>query len=254
MKYYLLFMVVLAFLFYPDSVSATPDTPLVLRGILTDRTLPRTDSFPPDGQGARSSKTDSPVYGDYSTTTSSTRQDSPAQRKGFGQDETDKQNLGNRMLHSIVVRGTFARSDVIGGVAPENFREYGLAAHFRLPWSWYSPSDWGVGLRLMTSAGALYSDGESALVVSLIPLVVLGSKDGRFNLDLGAGGALLSRRHFGKQDYGGYFQFALTAGVSVPLFKRLGMGYRFMHYSDAGIYGPENTGADMHMFELICRF
>jgi len=71
---------------------------------------------------------------------------------------------------------------------------------------------------------------------------------------MGAGGALLSRHRFGTQDYGGYFQFALTAGVGVPLFKRLGVGYRFLHYSDAGIHGPHNTGADFHMLELTCQF
>jgi hypothetical protein len=92
------------------------------------------------------------------------------------------------------------------------------------------------------------------LVASLIPLIALGSQDGRFTLDMGAGGALLSRHRFGMQDFGGNFQFALTAGVGVPLFARLGVGYRFLHYSDAGIYGPNNTGADLHMLELIYRF
>jgi Lipid A 3-O-deacylase (PagL) len=72
------------------------------------------------------------------------------------------------------------------------------------------------------------------LVVSLIPLLVIGSQDKRFTLDMGAGGAVLSRHHFGTQDFGGYFQFALTAGVGVPLYKRVGVGYRFLHYSDGG--------------------
>lgn len=65
---------------------------------------------------------------------------------------------------------------------------------------------------------------------------------------------MLSRHRFGTQDYGGYFQFALTAGVGVPLFERLGAGYRYMHYSDAGINGDHTTGADMHMLELSYRF
>jgi hypothetical protein len=95
----------------------------------------------------------------------------------------------------------------------------------------------------MASTGALYGGGDTALVVSLIPLLVIGSQDKRFTLDMGAGGAVLSRHHFGTQDFGGYFQFALTAGVGVPLYKRVGVGYR-----------PENTGADMHMLELTYRF
>ena len=168
--------------------------------------------------------------------------------------EHDKQVPIRRSLLSVSIRARFSSVDVLGDVAPEEFREYDVAANFRLPWAWYSPSGWGGGIRLMASAGALNGAGGTALVVSLIPLLTLGSQDGRFTLDMGAGGALLSRHHFGTQDYGGCFQFALTAGVNIPLFKRLGVGYRFLHYSDAAIYGPHNTGADFHMLELTYRF
>jgi hypothetical protein len=109
-------------------------------------------------------------------------------------------------------------------------------------------------MRLLTSAGALLGAGETALVVSLIPVLALGSQDGRLTLDLGIGGALLSKHHFGTQDYGGPFQFALTLGAGVPLYERLGLGYRFMHYSDAGIYGTYTTGADLHTVEFTYRF
>jgi hypothetical protein len=168
--------------------------------------------------------------------------------------EHEKQEPLKLSLQSVSIRARFSSIDVLGGVATEEFKEYDMAANFRLPWAWYSQSGWGAGIRLMASAGVLYSDGDNALVVSLIPLIALGSQDGRFTLDMGAGGALLSRHRFGMQDFGGNFQFALTAGVGVPLFARLGVGYRFLHYSDAGIYGPNNTGADLHMLELIYRF
>jgi hypothetical protein len=176
------------------------------------------------------------------------------QGRSFDICEHDKQDPIKLSLLSVSIRARFSSIDVLGGVATEEFKEYDVAANFRLPWAWYSPSGWGVGMRLMASAGALYGDGDTALVVSLIPLVALGSQDGRFTFDMGAGGALLSRHHFGTQDFGGNFQFALTVGVGVPLFERLGVGYRFLHYSDAGIYGPNNTGADLHMLELIYRF
>jgi hypothetical protein len=157
-------------------------------------------------------------------------------------------------LLSVSLRATLSSIDVLGEVAPVGFREYGVAANFRLPWAWYSRSGWGGGIRLLASAGALYGSGETALVVSLIPLIAFGSQDGRYTLDMGAGGALLSRKQFGAQDCGGYFQFALTAGVGVPLSERLGMGYRFTHYSDAGIHGPYTVGADLHMLEFSYRF
>lgn len=71
---------------------------------------------------------------------------------------------------------------------------------------------------------------------------------------MGAGPALLSRHRFGEQDYGGYFQFALTVGLSVPVFRGFGVGYRFLHYSDAALYGHDTTGADFHMLEIHYRF
>jgi len=168
--------------------------------------------------------------------------------------ESEKPDTLKSRLLNISIRTRFSSTDVIGKVAAEEFWEHSAAANFRLPWERYSQSGWGVGTRLMASAGVLYGSGDTALVVSLIPLIAFGSKDGRFSVDLGAGGALLSRQRFGIQDYGGLFQFALTAGASVPIYKTIGLGYRFMHYSDAAIYGPHNTGVDFHMLELIYRF
>ena len=152
------------------------------------------------------------------------------------------------------MRARFSEATVLGDVPPEDFQEYDAAATFALPWARYSGSGWGAGTRLMASAGALRGAGETALVVSLIPLLAIGSQDGRFTLDLGIGGALLSRQHFGTQHFGGAFQFALTLGISVPLYERLGVGYRFLHYSDASMYGSHTTGVDFHMIEFTYRF
>lgn len=168
--------------------------------------------------------------------------------------EADKLAFIKSNLINIGFRARFSSLDIIGSKPPEEFQEYDLTANFRLPWEKYSQSGWGLGTRLMTSMGALHAAGETGLVFSLIPLVTFGSQDGRYTIDMGIGATLFSRRTFGEQDYGGAFQFALTAGASIPLFKRLGLGYRYQHYSDAGIYGPESAGADFHMLELIYRF
>ena len=157
-------------------------------------------------------------------------------------------------LLSVGIRASVSGDTVLGDVAPEEFHEYDVVASFGLPWERYSQSGWGVGTRLMAGAGALRGAGSTAFAVSLIPTLAFGSQDGRFTLDLGVGGALLSKHRFGMQDYGGPFQFALTFGGSIPLYKRLGLGYRFLHYSDAGIYGTHTTGADFHMIEFTYRF
>jgi Lipid A 3-O-deacylase (PagL) len=157
-------------------------------------------------------------------------------------------------LLSVAIRASVSGATVLGDVAPEEFQAYDAVATFGLPWGRYSESGWGVGTRLMASAGALRGAGENALVVSLIPLLAFGSRDGRFTLDAGIGGALLSKQRFETQDFGGPFQFALTVGVGVPLYKRVGVSYRFLHYSDAAIHGSHTTGADLHTIEFIYRF
>ncbi|EMP56611.1 hypothetical protein MSNKSG1_04731 [Marinobacter santoriniensis NKSG1] len=157
-------------------------------------------------------------------------------------------------LQSLSIRARVSERTLLGEEAPEDFREYDVSVNFRLPWNHYGDSGWGVGSRLMASAGLLRGAEKNALVVSLIPEMTLGSQDGRFVLDLGVGGALFSRWRFGTQDYGGPFQFALTAGITVPLYQKLGLGYRFLHYSDAGVNGSDTIGADFHMIEFSYRF
>jgi Lipid A 3-O-deacylase (PagL) len=160
-------------------------------------------------------------------------------------------------VHSLVSIGVRARiggERVLGEEQPEAFREYDVVASIRLPWERYYPSGWGVGTRLLASAGLLQGAEDKAFVFSLIPVLAVGSQDGRFVLDFGVGGAWLSRHTFEKQDYGGHFQFALTAGIGVPLYGQFGVGYRFLHYSDAGIHGKNTIGADFHMVEFVYRF
>lgn len=152
------------------------------------------------------------------------------------------------------MRTSFSQTTVLGKDTTESFDAYDMSANFKLPWKNYSTSGWGMGTRLMASAGMLHGSGKNALVVSFIPELTLGSIDSRYTLDFGIGGALLSRHSFGTQDFGGPFQFALTSGISIPLYQNLKLGYRFMHYSDAGINGPDTTGADLHMLELIYGF
>ena len=58
------------------------------------------------------------------------------------------------------------------------------------------------------------SEGVTGFVASAVPLVVFGSQDGRYSLDVGLGGALISEHRYGKQDLGGPFQFVGTLGIS----------------------------------------
>ena len=157
-------------------------------------------------------------------------------------------------LLSIGVRARVGEKRVLGEVQPESFRAYDVATAIRTPWETEFAPGWGVGVRLLASAGVLQGAGETALVASLIPVLAIGTQDRRFTFDLGAGLALLSRHRYAQQDFGGPLQSALTLGVSIPLYRRVGVGYRFLHYSDGGVYGENTIGADFHMIELIYRF
>jgi len=141
-------------------------------------------------------------------------------------------------LASAGVRWRVGGERVLGQEQPEAFREYDVWVAVGLPWQRYSTSGWGVGTRLLTSVGLLKGAESNALVVSVLPVFAFGSQDGRFNVDLGAGVAVLSQNKFAQQDFGGPLQAALTFGVGIPLYQRLGVGYRFMHYSDTPMPGP----------------
>jgi hypothetical protein len=69
------------------------------------------------------------------------------------------------------------------------------------------------------------------------------------------GASLLSRNEFGRQDMGGPFHIVVTTGVRIPIYKAIGVGYRFHHMSDAGLYQNHNAkGVDTHMLEMTYTF
>jgi hypothetical protein len=146
------------------------------------------------------------------------------------------------------------KSHVIGALQPESFHEYDVVANFKLPWEHQFQSGWVARTRLLTHAGVLKGQNQTALVAVAIPALAFGRQDGGVMVDTGLGLALLSRHRFALQDFGGPLQFALTLGVEVPLHRHFAAAYRFMHYSDAGFYAPGTIGADMHMVELLYRF
>jgi Lipid A 3-O-deacylase (PagL) len=156
---------------------------------------------------------------------------------------------------NVALRAGVTGPPVLGGEALEHFQQYDVSFTAGLPWSWYSESGWGVGTRLMTSVGALYGGGDTAFLTTLVPGFFVGPRDSVLSFDLGGGAALLSRHEFGSQDFGGNFQFVLTFGLTlpVPFTKNLGVGYRFHHMSDWGLYHSAK-GVDVHMLEITYKF
>jgi len=158
-------------------------------------------------------------------------------------------------LLSVGVRARFSETQVLGKHQTESFREYDVVFANRLPWGHPIGSGWDMGARLLTSVGVIQGEeGQDAPVVSVVPVLAVARQDGRFTAEFGVGLALLGKRVYARQDFGGALQFALTLGLTVPIHERIGVGYRFQHYSDGRAYGNESIGVDFHMLELTYRF
>jgi hypothetical protein len=161
---------------------------------------------------------------------------------------------GDLNLLNISMRAKVSDQRVLGKVQPVSFEEEDVMATFRLPQAYQIASRLGLETRFLASVGILQGAGRTAVVASAIPALAIASQDGRFYADAGAGLAVMSQSRYGNQDFGGPLQFALTAGFGVPLYGHFGIGYRFLHYSDAALYSSSSIGADFHMLELLYRF
>lgn len=157
-------------------------------------------------------------------------------------------------VKDLRIRWRVSDSTTLGKPAPEEFEAYDIAGQFYLPWLRYPIGSWSTGTRLMVSGGWISGQDNSALIVSAIPLLTLTSENERVVFDAGAGAAFMNRQQFGEQDFGGLFQFGLTVGIRFPIYDNFGVGYRFQHYSDAGIHSNTSIGADFHMVELSYQF
>lgn len=157
-------------------------------------------------------------------------------------------------LLDLQLQARVGERTLLGKQSPESFYAYDLRGTFGTPLEHRFDPGLTVGARLLGSVGLFEGTGRTALSASVVPMLAIGTHDGRFRVDGGLGLGVLSEHRYGAQDFGGPLQFALTAGLEAPLYGRLGLSYRFMHYSDAGAYGSDTIGADLHMAGLSYRF
>jgi len=135
-----------------------------------------------------------------------------------------------------------------------DLRRYEVFGVFNLPWSWQLASNLDLDTRLITSGGMLDGEGDAGFIGTLSPGISLTDRNKRFSLELSGGIALIPDYRMGGEDFGGPVQFTFDIGIGVRLFKHLGLGYRLQHFSDAAVWGSDNRGVDMHMFEVSYRF
>jgi len=143
----------------------------------------------------------------------------------------------------------------IGQGQKEDFQQYDVAAMFGLPWGWQHKNS-GVKLdsRLLASGGQLAAAQDTSLIIAIVPCLALSSPGEAVSIDVGVGPAFFSNYKFGLQDFGGPIQIVGTAGAGLNIIPGLFAGYRLQHFSDAGMYGPNKTGVNMHLLELNYRF
>ena len=163
---------------------------------------------------------------------------------------------GDMTLLSIGPRYGFSLNEpLLGKRQTETFSLVDVAATFRLPWSWpLGQSPWSVETRLITSAGALSAAGTTGFIAAVQPDVALTGWNNFVSLDAGVGLAFLSREHYGSQDFGGPVQLGLTMALQIHPISHAYAGFRFQHFSDAGMYGSDSLGIDLYLIEVGYRF
>src|SRR6058998_4171926 len=137
----------------------------------------------------------------------------------------------------------------------EEFQQYDVAAIFGLPWGWQERSfGFKFDMRLLASAGELSAARDTSFMATLVPLLAVSSPNGIVTIDAGAGAGFFSNYKFGVQNFGGPVQIIGTAAIGFDPLPGFHAGYRFQHFSDAGVYGSSSLGVDMHMLEIGYRF
>lgn len=122
-----------------------------------------------------------------------------------------------------------------------------------LPWRWEAGSGFQLRTGLDASAGWINGRGENAFIGTAGPTISLGCRDFPLRLDLGTSPSVLSRDQFGNTDLGIPFQFTTHAQLLLDLGKRVTLGYRYQHMSNANLAGS-NPGVNMHMISVGYRF
>ena len=168
----------------------------------------------------------------------------------------EQSSAGETSLLSIGPRYGFSRNEPVLGKRQANmFELVDVAATFTLPWSWpLGESPWSVETRLISSAGVLFDAEDTGLIATVVPNLALNGWKGFVSLDVGVGLGFLGRDKYGTQDFGGHVQFVLTTALQIRPLAHAFTGFRFQHFSDAGVYGSQSLGIDLYLIEVGYRF
>lgn len=165
---------------------------------------------------------------------------------------SNAENTGKNFLSLVAIGARYGTN--AGTDRNSSLERVDVFASWRSPYAWEFTPGWDIGARLNASAGVLGGQDEIGAMGTIVPTMAIGDTGNVFSFELGAGAALFSKWEYGTvEDFGGPLQFVLDVGVNFRVYERLGLGYRFQHWSDAGIYGAKR-GVDMNMLEISYRY
>lgn len=121
-------------------------------------------------------------------------------------------------------------------------------------WRWWEGRRWHLGTQLELSVGRWTHPDRAGpgADIGLTPVFRL-QRDGRYApfVEAAVGAHLLSTPHIGGREMSTSYQFGDLAGLGVRFGERgrAEIGYRIIHYSNAGIRRP-NPGINFHMLRF----
>ncbi len=158
-------------------------------------------------------------------------------------------------LEVIGIQGGFnAKYVAIPPTEKEDFEHIAIFGAMSFPKRYTYDSGWEIRFRMNGSAGVLHSSGDLGFIATLVPGIVFWYPEWNISINGGPGLAYVSREKYGDQDLGGPIQIVGQGGLTYYVTDHIGIGWRFHHISDAGMWGSDNRGVDVNLFELTYKF
>ncbi len=145
---------------------------------------------------------------------------------------------------TIGVRGAIDSS------ADESFDVYELFAVFDLPWTRRLSKSLALQPQFEVTGGMLEAAGQEGFLGTAGPRLALRTE--RVSVDFGVGLAVVGKKRFGNQDFGGHSQLTAQVGARVNVYRGFNLGLRFRHMSDAEIHGGRSL--NLSFVEAAYRF
>jgi lipid A 3-O-deacylase len=142
---------------------------------------------------------------------------------------------------------------------PNGYSQAEAFVDWNLPWKWDLGKDWMLQTRLDLSGGSLWHDHDNAAVGTVGPVLAWGSAHFPVWMEGGSSPTLVSRDGFGpggqtdSRDFGCAFQFTTHIGIYWDIVKKVRVGYRFQHMSNAHLAGS-NPGLNLNVFYVSYLF